>query len=193
METQNNIRTSSPIDWELLHKTIRKIEKDENYWLCSYIILSIYTGLSISDVEKITYKMVLGGNKYIDVLEVKTKKGRRIHLNTFLIESNERYSVKMGITNLDQPIVCNRKGKSVSTIYLNRVLKNTNTTYGSGVKNISTHSLRKSFGKHVWESNQCSDRILTLLSEIFNHSKVAITHKYIGLVEEEIIDVYVSP
>ena len=137
--------------------------------------------------------MVLGGNKYIDVVEVKTKKGRRIHLNTFLIESNERYSVKMGITNLDQPIVCNRKGKSVSTIYLNRVLKNTNTTYGSGVKNISTHSLRKSFGKHVWESNQCSDRILTLLPEIFNHSKVAITHKYIGLVEEDIIDVYVSP
>ena len=52
----------------------------------------------------------------MDVVEVKTKKGLRIHLNTFLIESIERYSVKMGITNLDQPIVCNRNDKSVSTI-----------------------------------------------------------------------------
>jgi site-specific recombinase XerD len=77
-------------------------------------------------------------------------------------------------------------------LQLRLFLKNTNTTCGLGVKNISTHSLRKSFGKHVYESNQCSDRILTLLSEISYHSKVAITRKYIGLVEEDIIDVYVS-
>ena len=192
MENQANIQTSSAIDWELLHKTIRKIEKEENYWLCSYIILSIYTGLRVSDVKKITFSQILSGKNYLDVLEMKTKKSKRIHLNSFLIDSITKYQVKMGITNQLLPIVSNRQGKSVSTIYLNRILKKMNFDYGMGVKNISTHSLRKSFGQHVWRSNGCSDKVLTLLSEIFNHSKISVTRKYIGLVEEDIVDVYVS-
>ena len=192
MEKQADIRTSSAIDWELLHKTIRKIEKDENYWLCSYIILSIYSGLRVSDVKRITWQMVLSGKDYLDIVEKKTKKSRRIHLNSFLIDSIKKYQVKLGITDLDRPIVCNREGKSVSTIYLNRILKKTNYQYGMGIKNMSSHSLRKSFGMHVWKSNGCSDKVLTLLSVIFNHSKVGVTRKYIGLVEEDIIDVYCS-
>jgi integrase len=192
MEKQADIRTSSAIDWEVLHKTIRKIEKDENYWLSSYIILSIYTALRVSDVKRITWCQVLSGKDYLDIVEKKTKKSRRIHLNPFLIDSIRKYKVKLNINDLNQPIVSNREGKSVSTIYLNRVLKKANYEYGMGVKNMSSHSLRKSFGMHVWKSNGCSDKVLTLLSEIFNHSKVSITRKYIGLVEEDIIDVYCS-
>lgn len=192
MEKLADIRTSSAIDWEVLHKTIRKIEKDENFWLCSYIILSIYTGLRVSDVKRITWSQVLSGKDYMDVLEKKTQKSKRIHLNPFLIDSIKKYQIKLGKTNTSLPIVSNREGKSVSTIYLNRVLKNMNYEYGMGVKNMSSHSLRKSFGQHVWKTNGCSDKVLTLLSEIFNHSKVSVTRKYIGLVEEDIVDVYVS-
>jgi integrase len=192
MEKQADIRTSSAIDWEVLHKTIRKIEKDENYWLCSYIILSIYSGLRVSDVKRITWSQVLSGKDYLDIVEKKTKKSRRIHLNPFLIDSIKKYQVKLKVEDLNKPIVSNRVGKSVSTIYLNRVLKMANYQYGMGVKNMSTHSLRKSFGQHVWKSNGCSDKILTLLSEIFNHSKVSVTRKYIGLVEEDIVDIYCS-
>ena len=192
MEKQADIRTSSAIDWEVLHKTIRKIEKDENYWLCSYIILSIYSGLRVSDVKRITWSQVLSGKDYLDIVEKKTKKSRRIHLNSFLIDSIKKYQIKLKAEDLNKPIVSNRVGKSVSTIYLNRVLKMANYQYGMGVKNMSSHSLRKSFGMHVWKSNGCSDKVLTLLSEIFNHSKVSVTRKYIGLVEEDIIDVYCS-
>jgi integrase len=192
MEKQADIRTSSAIDWELLHKTIRKIEKDENYWLCSYIILSIYSGLRISDVKRITWQYVLSGKDHLDIVEKKTKKSRRVHLNSFLIDSIKKYQIKLNITDLNLPIVCNRGGKSVSTIYINRVLKKANSDYGMGVKNMSSHSLRKSFGMHVWKSNGCSDKILTILSEIFNHSKISVTRKYIGIVEEEIVDVYFS-
>lgn len=39
MEKQADIRISSAIDRDLLHKDIRKIEKFDNYWLSSYIIL----------------------------------------------------------------------------------------------------------------------------------------------------------
>lgn len=192
MEKQADIRTSSAIDWELLHKTIRKIEKDENYWLCSYIILSIYTGLRVSDVKRITWSQILSGKDYLDMVEKKTKKSRRIHMNSFLIDSIKKYYSKSGVTNPNLPIVSNREGKSVSTIYLNRVLKRTNYEYGMGVRNMSSHSLRKSFGMHVWKSNGCSDKILTILSEIFNHSKISVTRKYIGIVEEDIVDVYFS-
>jgi integrase len=186
----SNIQTSTPIDWEVLHRTIRKMEHDNNYWLCSYMLLSAYTGLRVSDVTQITWSEILSGKDYLDIKEKKTKKNRRIHLNPFLVDSIKKYYNKLNITDPNTIIVCNKQGGSVSTIYFNRVLKKSNYQYGIGVKNMSTHSLRKTFGQHVWRSNGCSDKILTLLSDIFNHSKTSITRKYIGIQDEEIVNVY---
>lgn len=192
METSAKLRTSSPIDWEVLHSTIRNLEKDEKWWICAYLVLSAYSGLRVSDIKRITYWDILSGKGYFDIQEMKTKKKRRIHLNPFLVESIERYYNKLGVANLNSIIVSNRKGKSVSTIYLNTILKKINLKYGMRVKNISTHSLRKSFGMNVWRSNCCSDKVLILLSEMFNHDKESTTRRYIGIQEEEITNVYLS-
>ena len=59
-------------------------------------------------------------------------------------------------------------------------------------KNISTHSLRKSGSRFIWDSNGCSDEYLIKLSSILNHSSSSITRKYLGISREEIKDIYKS-
>tara|TARA_R110002051_G_scaffold95783_2_gene165805 strand:- start:1493 stop:1696 length:204 start_codon:yes stop_codon:yes gene_type:complete len=61
-----------------------------------------------------------------------------------------------------------------------------------GKNRISSHSLRKSFGRRVWENNGKSDEALTYLSEIFNHQSIAMTRKYLGIRADEIKDIYLN-
>ena len=58
--------------------------------------------------------------------------------------------------------------------------------------NISTHSLRKTFGRRVYENNNESERALMLLSEIYNHTNLKLTRTYLGLKQQEIDDVYLN-
>jgi site-specific recombinase XerD len=60
------------------------------------------------------------------------------------------------------------------------------------LNNISSHSLRKSFGNRVYVSNGKTDAILHLLSEMFNHSSVSITRKYLGIKQEQYDNIYLS-
>ena len=59
-------------------------------------------------------------------------------------------------------------------------------------KNISTHSLRKSGSRFIWENNGHSDEYLIKLSSILNHSSTSITRRYLGISREEIKDIYQS-
>ena len=59
-------------------------------------------------------------------------------------------------------------------------------------KNISTHSMRKSGSRFIWENNGHSDEYLIKLSSILNHSSTYITRKYLGISREEIKDIYQS-
>jgi integrase len=59
-------------------------------------------------------------------------------------------------------------------------------------KNISSHSMRKSGSRLIWENNGHSDEYLIKLSSILNHSSTAMTRKYIGISREEIKDIYQS-
>jgi len=57
---------------------------------------------------------------------------------------------------------------------------------------VSSHSLRKSFGRRVWENDGESERSLIYLSEIFNHSSIQMTRIYLGIRQEELNEVYLS-
>ncbi|MCY7773459.1 tyrosine-type recombinase/integrase [Bacillus haynesii] len=50
-----------------------------------------------------------------------------------------------------------------------------------GVKNIGTHSLRKTFGYHMRKSKVDID----LIMELLNHSSQRETLRYIGIIQDE--------
>ena len=56
---------------------------------------------------------------------------------------------------------------------------------------IDDSSLRKTFGRQVYNMNsENSELALVKLMEQFNHSSVAITKRYLGLRQEEILETY---
>ena len=58
------------------------------------------------------------------------------------------------------------------------------------IDHFSTHSLRKTFGRKVFESSENAELALVKLMELFNHSSVTITKRYLGLRQEELLNTY---
>ena len=63
--------------------------------------------------------------------------------------------------------------------------------YHLKVEHFSTHSMRKTFGRKVYESAG-TDAAMALmkLSELFNHSSPKITKIYLGIRQEELLQTY---
>ena len=76
---------------------------------------------------------------------------------------------------------------------VNRHLKKIKIVYQVKVRNISTHSLRKTFGRRVVDmAGPDSEMAIIKLSELFNHSNSMVTRRYLGLRQEELGEVYDS-
>ena len=84
-----------------------------------------------------------------------------------------------------------QKGTVFTIQRINVILKEIKRKYRLKVKNFSFHSLRKTFGRLVYNMNsENSELALVKLMELFNHSSLAITKRYLGLRQEEILETY---
>lgn len=129
--------------------------------------------------------------KQLVLAEKKTGKVRKITINENLknIVIKQQKIINPEYTN--DYIFCTHDGsRNYSIQYVNRKLKYFFNEYEIKIRNPSTHTLRKTFGKRVYEMNHKSEDSLVTLSHIFNHASIAITRKYIGLQSEKIRDVY---
>jgi EamA-like transporter family len=53
------------------------------------------------------------------------------------------------------------------------------------------HSLRKCFGREIFNrSNENAELAIVKLSQLFNHSNPAITRRYLGISQKELLDTY---
>ena len=84
-----------------------------------------------------------------------------------------------------------QKNSVFTTQSLNRILKKIFKQL-SKKEQISTHSLRKSFGRRVYDMNGQSEHALIKLSEVFGHSSIQLTRIYLGLKQEELNEVYMN-
>ena len=91
--------------------------------------------------------------------------------------------------NIEGYVFTSNQNTVLSKQYVNRKLKE---VFGSKSLAVSTHSLRKTFGRQVWSNNNETDKALLYLSELFNHSSPAITKRYLGIRQEELDDIYMS-
>jgi integrase len=130
------------------------------------------------------YENFKNGN--FTIKEKKTGKNRVITFNDELKKIVTRNA--MGEKGF---IFLGKSGDLVSVQYLNQALKKIAEKYKLE-GNISTHTLRKTFGRRIWDKNNRSDEALLLLSEVFNHSNIATTKRYLGIKQQEIANVYLS-
>ena len=99
----------------------------------------------------------------------------------------------LDIQNLNEFCFLSGKGKNkvYSIQWINIVLKELKNKYNLKIDHFSTHSLRKTFGRQVYNMNgDNSELALVKLMELFNHSSVTITKRYLGLRQEELLNTY---
>lgn len=158
---------------------MKLIKTKENPNLGLLIVVGINLGVRIENLLKFTFKDLRKDN--ITIIEGKTGKKR-----TLVINDNIRKAITSFDTNYDGYAFKSQKGTIYSPQHINRLLKQ----YFKG--KVSTHSLRKGFGRRVWENDNQSERSLIFLSQIFQHSSISITRIYLGIRQKELDDIYIN-
>ena len=155
-----------------------------------YVIFSINTGLRVGDTLKLKHADMIGkqAGDYLIITEQKTGKRRQVQLNDKVIDAYT-YLQKRNRTKPTDYVFKSQKNHVFATVTINRTLKR---IFKGCAPVISSHSLRKTFGRRVYEKNGRSEHSLVLLSDIFGHSNLAITRRYLGLRREEIANVYLN-
>lgn len=186
MSLKNSSTTSDYLNFDAtLNKAMKIIKTDNNYKLGFLVVFGINTGLRISDILKLKADDLDGDS--ISLVESKTNKKRVIKLNDNV--KNAFKLLKERNSNVNGYVFTSNQNTVLSKQYVNRKLKE---IYGSRGLSVSSHSLRKTFGRQVWSNNNETEKALLYLSELFNHSSPAITKRYLGIRQEELNDIYMS-
>ena len=190
MALKGSKTTSDFLEWSKMKSVVLKLERDGDLKFALLIATGSYIGLRISDLLQLKWNQVMN-QEYFLITEKKTGKQRKITINPELQEILQRLFAEMDAQQ-DQYMFVNRFGKKpISVQHVNWKLKEIFNKYGIKGQ-YSSHFMRKTLGRRVWEMNEYSDRALLLLSQLFNHASPNTTKIYLGIKEEEISDLYLS-
>ena len=190
MSLKYSTTTADYLVWSDAMNLIRKLAKDENYKMSLLIALGCFTGLRISDILALRWEQILSTEEFT-IIEKKTSKKRVLRLNSQLQQHIRECYEHIQPIGLKAPILVSQKGTVFTIQRINVVLKEIKRKYRLKVKNFSCHSLRKTFGRQVYNMNsENSELALVKLMELFNHSSLTITKRYLGLRQEEILETY---
>ena len=190
MSLKYSTTTADYLVWSDAMNLIRKLAKDENYKMSLLIALGCFTGLRISDILALRWEQILSTEEFT-IIDKKTGKKRVLRLNSQLQQHIQECYEQIQPIGIKAPILVSQKGTVFTIQRINVILKEIKRKYRLKVKNFSCHSLRKTFGRQVYNMNsENSELALVKLMELFNHSSLAITKRYLGLRQEEILETY---
>lgn len=190
MSLKYSTTTADFLVWSDAMNIIRKLAKDGNYKMSLLIALGCFTGLRISDILALRWTQILYTEEFT-IIEKKTGKQRTLRLNPQLQKHIQECYGQIKPIGIKAPILVSQKGTVFTVQAINRILKEIKKKYRLKIKNFSCHSLRKTFGRQVYTMNgENSELALVKLMELFNHSSVSITKRYLGLRQEEILQTY---
>ena len=190
MSLKYSTTTADYLVWSDAMNLIRKLAKDENYKMSLLIALGCFTGLRISDILALRWEQILSTEEFT-IIEKKTGKKRVLRLNSQLQQHIQECYEHIKPISVKSPILVSQKGTVFTIQRINVILKEIKRKYRLKIKNFSCHSLRKTFGRQVYNMNsENSELALVKLMELFNHSSLAITKRYLGLRQEEILQTY---
>lgn len=136
----------------------------------------IYSGLRVSDILKLRVKDVRGKD-YIAMREKKTKKEKRFIINKNLKKILEAWT--RGKDDLQYLLENPATHRPISRQRAWEVMRDAGEEFG--VYNLGTHTMRKTFGYHMYQANHDA----VMLMKLFNHSDIHVTLRYIGVEQDE--------
>lgn len=191
--------TTAPLKWIEAQNLLKLLKVDNKHNSRLMFSIGFFTGLRISDILQIKWSDIISTNgearERLSLKETKTGKLREIDINESLrdiIEEAYQFEKPKSLSlycftfkrhQLKKPLTVTGANKRIKTIF---------DKYSITTQNPSSHTLRKTFALRVFEANNKSEEALILLSEIFNHSSISITRKYIGLTQSKIKNAYLN-
>ena len=182
--------TADHLSWSEAMNLIRNLYNDGNYKISLLVSFGSFWGLRISDILSLKWEQVYNLDEF-ELIEKKTKKSRTIKINGQLkCHINDCYE-KIKPRTRNEYIFTSQKGSVYSIQRINVILKDLRTKYNLKIKNFSSHSLRKCFGREIFNrSAENAELAIVKLSQLFNHSNPAITRRYLGISQKELLDTY---
>lgn len=160
-------------------------------------VVGINLGIRASDLCGLKYSFFMNSDgSFKDFYSLQPKKTKKtgkfvkLYFNQTVKKAITEYLTEYPMQDMNEYLFKSRKGDSCLTeISLGRIIKDAAEEVGIE-RNICSHSLRKTFGYHVWHKAEDKEKTLIILQTIFNHSSPMMTKKYIGLMDDEIEDVF---
>lgn len=171
-------------------ETIKKLLKQQSLRDYCLFVLGINSGLRISDLLKLRISDVAEKGKVKDRIRLRENKTNKF--KDFPISDNAKSAIreylKSRLYSENEPLFISRKNKGF--LLRQRAYKILNEVARSiGIKEkIGTHTLRKTFGYHAYNSGYD----IAIIQKLFNHSSPSVTLRYIGITQDEMDDVYLS-
>lgn len=182
--------TADYLEWDSNILLISKLYQDQNYKFSLLIAWGSFFGVRISDLLNLKWCDILNDDT-LTIIEKKTKKQRTIKINDQLKKHIQSCYKEIKPLSPNDHIFTSQKGSVYSVQRINVVFKEIRVKYNLKIKNFSTHSMRKTFGRQVYNNAEGNAELaLVKLSELFNHSDVRTTRKYLGLRSDELMETY---
>lgn len=186
------------LDWDEAMTLVDSLFDDGKYRDSLLVAAGCMLGLRISDLLTLTWND-LSGDDSLTLYEKKTGKKRLLRVNPKLSAHALKCKEMLDIQDESEYIFYGRSYGPHTPMTRQRacqILSQCKRNYHiKSAKVFSTHSLRKTFGRRVWFM-ECEkgrgEQALLLLQDVFGHSSIQITKRYLGIRQEEILSVYDS-
>ena len=154
------------------------------------IVLSLHTALRISDLLSLRWTDVYDfkrkhPHQEFTITEQKTGKTKTIAINLKVATALKKDAATA--TPHDYLFANPRTGKALTRAHAYRIIR----VAGEAVSlpwRVSCHSLRKTFGYHCWKNGVSP----AIIMEIFNHSSLSHTRRYLGIAQDDLNAVYMG-
>ena len=161
-------------------------------------LIGINLGIRASDLRTLRWSFFFDENgefKECYVLQPKKqrKQGKfvKLYFNQTVRKTILDYIKIYPISDINELLFPSQKGDAITEHRLCTIVKD--TALKAGIKqNVGSHSLRKTWGFWCWHEAQDKNKAVIILQKCFNHDRSLTTLKYIGILDEEISDMYNS-
>jgi integrase len=152
-------------------------------------VMGINTALRIGDMLSLRVEDVLddkgGLSGSVKLKERKTGKSKRFPLNESVKKALSDYLGERETSDIAAPLFLSQKGGALNRVQAWRILKA--AAKSVDLENIGAHSMRKTFGYHVYKNTRGN---IGLVQKLLNHSESRTTLNYIGINREIMENTY---
>lgn len=167
------INTVEPIRDKSVVKDIHDYLKLQNKRDALMFAMGIYTGLRISDILNLRVRDVRN-KSFISIRENKTRKEQLIPINKFLRKQIEEFIFDK--KDFEYLFKSPKKiNKPITRQQAYNILTKAAKVFG--VQSVGCHTLRKTFGYMTYQKTKDAAQLM----DIFNHSDIYVTLRYIGV------------